>query len=132
MVRAGKDHMDRTKALATAAALALTVTGGVSALFLTVGAGDSPPAATASTEVVEYVDAAGNPLPAAAAGVASTPAATPSDAPTYAGEAETEEHEEEEHEEEHEEEEEEHEDGEHEDGEHEDGEHEEEEEHDDD
>jgi hypothetical protein len=98
--------MDRKKILATATALFLTVTGGVSALFLTVGAADTAATPVAATEIVEYVDAAGNPIPAASAGVTSepstgaevggTPAAT---APTY---ADDEEEEDDDHREEHE------------------------------
>ena len=65
--------MDRKKTMATAAALVLTVTGGVSALFLTVGPGDTATAPTAGTEIVQYVDAAGNRIPAASAGGTSLP-----------------------------------------------------------
>jgi hypothetical protein len=117
MVRAGKDHMDGSKILATAGALVLTVTGGVSALFLTVGATNSPATPAATTEIVEYVDSAGNPLPAADIGVATAPAndanAIGGDGPpgasasAYEEDEEHEDHEEhdedEEHEDEHEE-----------------------------
>lgn len=61
--------MDRAKALTAAAALTLTVAGGVSALFLTVGLGagspDPEPSTAAETTIVtEYVDQYGNPVPA--------------------------------------------------------------------
>ncbi|MGI9604464.1 MAG: hypothetical protein ACR2QE_21470 [Acidimicrobiales bacterium] len=55
--------METKTALAAAGALALTVTGGVSALFLAmdnVAAGDQTQPAV---EMVEYVDQNGNPLP---------------------------------------------------------------------
>jgi hypothetical protein len=101
--------MDRKKALATAGALVLTASGAVSALFLTVGADNTPtPGPPATTEIVEFVDAAGNPRPAATTGVTDPqPAATPAASSTgsYTDEEEEEEHDED-HEEEHEEEEE--------------------------
>jgi hypothetical protein len=100
--------MDRKKALATAGALVLTASGAVSALFLTVGADNTPtPGPTATTEIVEFVDAAGNPLPAATTGVADPqPAATPAASSTGSYTDEEEEEHDEGHDEEHEEEEE--------------------------
>lgn len=59
--------MKKTTAAAAAGAVALTATGAVSALFLTVGQAGSPqlaePAAT-TTIVTEYVDQNGNPIAA--------------------------------------------------------------------
>ena len=99
--------MDRKEILATATALALSVTGGVSALFLTVGAADTAATPAATTEIVEYADAAGNPIAAASAGVTTEPSTAsaiggnPADpAPAYAA-SEEEEEEEEDHEEKH-------------------------------
>ena len=57
--------MKKTTAAAAAGAVALTATGAVSALFMTMGAAQSP--AAASTEPVvltEYVDQNGNPVEA--------------------------------------------------------------------
>lgn len=57
--------MESRAALGAAAALALTVTGGVSALFLTVGqaaSGDSPAGSNGQIATVEYVDQFGNPV----------------------------------------------------------------------
>ena len=75
--------MDRKKILATATALVLTVTGGVSALFLTVGAADTAATPAATTEIVEYADAAGNPIAAASAGVTTEPSTAR--LPTHSG-----------------------------------------------
>ena len=94
----------RKKILATATALALTVTGGMSALFLTVGATDAAATPAATTEIVEYVDAAGNPSAAAWAGVTAEPSTAsaiggnPAD-PATAYAASEEEHEDEDHDE---------------------------------
>lgn len=65
--------METRAALGAATALALTVTGGVSALFLTVGqaAGQSADAGDPAEAVtIEYVDQFGNPIDPAAAAVA--------------------------------------------------------------
>ncbi len=68
--------MDSRAALGAAAAVALTVTGGVSALFLTVAQAAPNSDADGQTAVtVEYVDQFGNPVPAPAA--ASADAASP-------------------------------------------------------
>ena len=65
--------MDTTAALGAAAGLTLTIAGGVSALFLTVGQTDQPAAPSEPAPVViEYVDQAGNPVTAP---WAATPAA---------------------------------------------------------
>lgn len=55
--------MDTRAALGAAVAVAMTVTGGVSALFLTVGQ-PSDASITPETAVVEYVDQYGNPVAA--------------------------------------------------------------------
>lgn len=69
--------MDKKAALGTAAALALTVTGGVSALFLTIGqaSGTSPDnSGTDAAVTVEYVDQYGNPVAApSVSNVATSP-----------------------------------------------------------
>lgn len=67
--------MESRAALGAAAALALTVTGGVSALFLAVGqASGAETPATDSAVTVEYVDQYGNPVaPAAIDGAATSP-----------------------------------------------------------
>ncbi len=117
--------MDSRAALGAATAVALTITGGVSALFLTVGqANAAGPASTDELQpavMVEYVDQYGNPVaPPAMAATANgaspevillnadgTPAApsAPAQPAPYAEheEDEHEEYEEEEHEEEYEE-----------------------------
>ncbi len=56
--------MQRNTALSTAAALTLTVAGGVSALFFTVGTGADAGPTPEPTVVTEYVDAMGNPVAA--------------------------------------------------------------------
>lgn len=70
--------MNPRSALGAAAAVALTVTGGVSAMFLTIGqanAGAAPtdqPAPAAEHTAVEYVDQYGNPVDAPTA-ISATP-----------------------------------------------------------
>ncbi|MGH1493025.1 MAG: hypothetical protein ACRBK7_27125 [Acidimicrobiales bacterium] len=68
--------MNPRSALGAAAAVALTVTGGVSAMFLTIGqanaAPDNQPAPAADYTAVEYVDQYGNPVDAPTA-MSSTP-----------------------------------------------------------
>lgn len=69
--------MDSKAALGAAAALALTVTGGVSALFLTIGQASGSSQDNTETDpavTVEYVDQYGNPVaPPSISNVATTP-----------------------------------------------------------
>jgi hypothetical protein len=70
-----KGHlMDTKAALGAAAGLTLTIAGGVSALFLTVGQVDQPAAPSEPAPVViEYVDQAGNPVAAPGTTIPATP-----------------------------------------------------------